>query len=97
MKLDKVVFINNLPTLDLHGYDRQTAVVAISDFIRDNIKLKNEIIVIIHGIGNGIIRKSTHEYLKSCKNVLEFKTYYYNEGSTIVALKLWQRAFFMVY
>ena len=45
MKLDKVVFINNLPTLDLHGYDRQTAVVAISDFIRDNIKLKNEILV----------------------------------------------------
>ena len=31
--------IDNLPKLDLHGYDRQTAIVAINDFINDNIKL----------------------------------------------------------
>lgn len=88
MKLDKVVFIDNLPTLDLHGYDRQTAVVALDDFIKENIKLKNEIVVVIHGIGSGIIKNSTHQYLRRCKNVLEFKVYYFNEGSTIVALKL---------
>lgn len=88
MKLNEVIFVNNLPTLDLHGYDRQTAVVAISDFIRDNVKLKNEVVVIIHGIGSGIIRKCTHDYLRTNKNVLEFKVHYFNEGSTIVSLKL---------
>lgn len=87
MKLNDVIFLNNLPTLDLHGYDRDTAVVAISDFIRDNIKLKNKFIVIVHGIGSGIIRKTTHDYLKTNRNVLEFKIHYFNEGSTVVALK----------
>lgn len=87
MKLNDVIFLNNLPTLDLHGYDRESAVVAISDFIRDNIKLKNKFIVIVHGIGSGIIRKTTHDYLKTNRNVLEFKIHYFNEGSTVVALK----------
>lgn len=87
MRLNEVLFLNNLPTLDLHGYDRQTAAVAIDDFIRDNIKLKNKFIVIIHGIGSGIIRKTTHACLKSNKNVLEYKVHYFNEGSTVVALK----------
>ena len=91
MKLNDVIFLNNLPTLDLHGYDRETAVVAISDFIRDNIKLKNKFIIIIHGIGSGIIRKTTHDYLKTNRNVLEFKIHYFNEGSTVVALKFWQK------
>lgn len=88
MRLNEVIFVNNLPTLDLHGYDRQTAVVAIADFIRDNVKLKNEVVVIVHGIGTGIIRKSTHDYLRKNKDVLEFKVHYFNEGATIVALKL---------
>jgi len=87
MKLNEVVFIDNLPTLDLHGYDRETAIVAISDFIRDNIKLKNGVVVIVHGVGSGIIRKCTHDYLRKCKNVLEFKVYYFNEGATVVSLK----------
>ena len=87
MKLDNIIFYDNLPTLDLHGYDRQTAIVAISDFINDNIKLKNDVIVIIHGIGSGILRKSTHDYLRKSKKVLDFKINYFNEGSTVVALK----------
>lgn len=88
MRLNEVIFVNNLPTLDLHGYDRETAVVAIADFIRDNVKLKNDVVVIVHGIGSGIIRKCTHDYLRTNKNVVEFKVHYFNEGSTIVSLKL---------
>mgnify|MGYP003510477446 CR=1 FL=1 len=38
MKLDNIIFYDNLPTLDLHGYDRKTAIVAIYDFINDNIQ-----------------------------------------------------------
>ncbi len=87
MRLSEVIFTDNLPTLDLHGYDRETAQVAIADFIRDNIKLKNEVIVIVHGIGSGILRKCTHDYLRRCKNVSEFKINYFNEGSTLVAIK----------
>lgn len=88
MKLNEVIFVDNLPTLDLHGFDRETAIVAISDFIRDNIKLKNSVVVIVHGVGSGVIRKCTHDYLRKNKNVLEFKVNYFNEGATIVALKV---------
>lgn len=87
MRLDEVIFIDNLPKLDLHGYDRETAAVAIMDFIRDNVKLKNKVIVIVHGIGSGVIRKCTHDCLRSNRNVLEFKVHYFNEGATIVVLK----------
>jgi len=88
MRLNDVLFINNLPTLDLHGFDRQTAIVTINDFIRDNMKLKNSIVVIVHGIGSGILRKCTHECLRVNKNVLDFKIHYFNEGATIVSLKI---------
>lgn len=84
--LNDVIFIDNLPKLDLHGYDRQTARVAINDFINDNIKMKNEFIIIIHGIGSGIVKNATNDTLSKNKNVLEYKSYYYNNGCTIVQL-----------
>ena len=50
-KLNSVIFIDNLPRLDLHGFDRDTARLYINDFIKENQKLKNEFALIIHGIG----------------------------------------------
>lgn len=88
MELKDVIFINSYPKIDLHGLDRETSRVLINDFVKDNVKLKNEIIVIIHGVGNGILRKTTHETLKTNKNVIEYKTFYNNLGSTIVKLKI---------
>ena len=88
MELKDIIFIDSFPKLDLHGFDRETARVATNDFILENKKTKNEIIVIIHGIGSGIIRKTVHEILKRNKNVLDFKTFYNNNGSTIVKIKI---------
>lgn len=81
------IFTKNYPTLDLHGYDRFTASVAVNDFINDNIKLKNYDIAIIHGIGTGIIKKAVHDTLKNNKLVLEYKLHNFNIGMTIVKLK----------
>ena len=36
------IFINRLPTIDLHGYDTASAKVATNDFISDNIILKKD-------------------------------------------------------
>lgn len=88
MELKDIIFIDNFPKIDLHGLDRDTARVLVTDFIKDNIKQKQEIIVIIHGIGTGILRKTVHETLKKNKNVLDFKTFYSNNGSTIVKIKI---------
>ena len=88
MKLNDVIFIDNLPKLDLHGVDSATARVMINDFIRDYIIMKNEIVLIIHGIGSGIIKKTTQETLKANKNVIAYKVFNFNEGCTIAQIKL---------
>lgn len=86
MKLENTMFISNLPKLDLHGFDRDSARVAINDFIKENKKLKNVEFIIIHGIGTGILKKTTHETLKRNKTVLDYKICYNNIGSTIVRI-----------
>ena len=88
MELKDVIFIDSYPKIDLHGLDRDTARVYVTDFINDNQTMKNEIFVVIHGIGNGILRKTVHETLKSNKKVIEYKTFYNNNGSTIVKIKV---------
>ncbi len=87
MTLNEVIFPYSFPKIDLHGFDRDSARVAINDFINDNVKMRNEIIVIIHGIGTGIIKEQTFKTLKQNKNVLEFKSDNFNRGCTIVRLK----------
>lgn len=86
--LNNIIFIDNLPTLDLHGYDSMSAKLAINDFIHDNKVMKNQFIVIIHGIGSGIIRKATIDTLKNNKLVLDYKLYMYNNGCTIVQINV---------
>lgn len=86
MRLADLMFIDRYPSIDLHGYDRMTARVAINDFIQDNVKMKNRMIVIIHGVGSGIIRDTTWETLKKNKNVLDYKSDYMNRGCTIAEL-----------
>lgn len=88
MRLDSVIFIDNLPKLDLHGFDRETARVAINDFINDNLKMKNEFLVIVHGVGSGVIKTTTLETLKRNKKVKEYKIYNFNVGCTILQLNL---------
>ena len=88
MEIENIVFIDNLPKLDLHGFDRETARVAVCDFIRNNIKMKNEFINIVHGIGSGVVKATVHDELRKNKNVINFKTYYYNQGCTIVKVKI---------
>ena len=80
-------FLYNLPHLDLHGYDRTGAKAMIKMFIDENIRMKEHKIVIIHGKGSGVLKMATHEYLKTDRRVLDYKTNNYNDGETIVILK----------
>ncbi len=88
MNIDEVIFIDNLPSLDLHGFDRDTARVAINDFINDNKKMGNSLVVIIHGIGSGIIKQTTNQTLTRNKNVITFKSHYFNRGCTIAQINI---------
>ena len=80
-------FIDFLPSIDLHGCDRVLTKIKVEEFINDNIKLKNKKIVIIHGIGQGIVKDEVFKTLKRNKNVESFKLNGMNIGCTIVNLK----------
>lgn len=88
MKLDEVIFIDSFPSIDLHGLDRDTARVKVLEFINDNIKMKKDIICIVHGIGSGIIKNEVQTTLKKHRSVLEYKLFFNNTGCTIVKLKV---------
>ena len=80
------IFLKNLPFIDLHGYDRETARVAINLFVDENVFLRNKKIVIVHGKGTGVIKGLTHEILSKRKDVIKYYTDNNNDGCTVVYL-----------
>ena len=68
-----MILYSSAPSLDLHGIDREYAKILTREFIDDNYKLRNDTIVIIHGIGTGIVKKAVHEELKYNKKIKEYK------------------------
>lgn len=81
------VFIDNIPTLDLHGEIRDSARVLVKEFIQDNYDLKNNKVNIIHGVGKGILKDEVYKILKQDKKVDSFHLNHYNSGCTIVYIK----------
>ena len=81
------IFTKYLPTIDLHGYDRESARVMVNDFILENYRNKSKSIIIIHGVGMGIIKKAVHETLKNNRLVLKYNLHSFNIGMTVVTLK----------
>lgn len=86
--IDNYMLFDKLPCIDLHGEDKISAIIKTKEFINDNIKLKNQLIIVIHGIGQGILRDEIHKYLKTNKNVINYKLDNFNRGKTIIELKL---------
>ena len=50
------------------------------------LKIQSEKIIIIHGIGTGILRKTTQETLRKNKLVKSYRIDFFNPGTTIVEL-----------
>ena len=44
------IFLERLPKIDLHGYDRESARVMVNDFIDEAYFMECDKVVIIHGI-----------------------------------------------
>ena len=81
------IFLNQYPQLDLHGEYPTTIKTLVNNFINDNLKLKNKIVVIIHGKGTGALKKELHMILKEHKMVESFHLNN-NLGSTILYLTI---------
>lgn len=81
------VFFSGFSSIDLHGYDRDSARVMVSDFIEESIIMGRDGIVIIHGRGEGILKKEVHNFLKTDKRIKKFYVDGFNPGCTVVILK----------
>ncbi len=80
------IFLNILPSLDLHGDTSDMIEVLIREFLNDNYKLKNFKVVIVHGKGEGILKRKTHEILSRDKRVVKYYLDGFNTGCTIVEM-----------
>ena len=82
----------HLPTTEINVVGKQS-LEALSDvqiFIDQAVVHGLEEIKVIHGVGEGILLKTIRDYLKTDKNVLEFRRGKYGEGEngvTIIKLK----------
>lgn len=86
-KANNNIFINMYPSVDMHGLDRESARVLTDDFVKENIKLGNKKIIIIHGKGSHIVKQSVHQELNKNQYVEDYKLDNFNDGITVVSLK----------
>lgn len=84
--IDNYMLYSNLPSLDLHGETRFSSIVMLREFINNNKKLSNKLIIVIHGIGKGILKETIHQELKNNKYVKAYKQDIFNKGVTIIEL-----------
>lgn len=82
------MFNHSSPVLNVHGETRDTVVFFLNDFIKDNVKLGNVYVGVIHGRSSNILRNRVHELLKKNKQVDSFRLDIWNPGMTIVKLKI---------
>ena len=80
--------LDKYPTLDVHGETRDTVYTVLYSFIKDNVKLKNEVVVIVHGKGQGILKNEIHTLLRKMPEVKHYHLHYWNQGATIVELNI---------
>ena len=87
-KANNNIFIIMYPSVDMHGLDRESARVLTDDFVKENIKLGNKKIIIIHGKGSHIVKQSVHQELNKNQYVEDYKLDNFNDGITVVSLKV---------
>lgn len=76
----------NLPIIDLHGENSETALYRLQEFINDQIILGHQKIIVIHGIGQGILRSTIRDYVnKHYQYTYEIDIY--NDGMTIINIQ----------
>ena len=81
------IFLDRLPKIDLHGYDRDMARVMVNDFVDEAIAMGYSEILIINVIGDGIVKESVLDTLSRRKDIINYHVCGENVGCTIVKIK----------
>ena len=80
------IFLDRLPKVDLHGFDRDSARVKVNDFVEEAYLLGYEEILFIHGIGSGIVKEAVIDTLRKNKKVLAYHIVGSNVGCTVARI-----------
>lgn len=83
-----VIVTSKTPKLDLHNETRCMVEVLVNRFLKDNILMKKEVVLIIHGKSGHIVKDEVYRVLKNNKYVKAYKLDNWNLGQTIVELNL---------
>ena len=75
------------PRLDLHGEEAALVYSLVNEFLKDNYRMGNKEVAIIHGKSTNILTKEVHKVLKDHNLVAKFSLNNWNLGETIVILK----------
>lgn len=81
------IFLDRLPKIDLHGYDRDMARVMVNDFVDEAILMGYSEILIIHGIGSGVVKMSVLDTLAKRHDIVDYHVSAENVGCTIVKIR----------
>ena len=81
------IFLDILPKIDLHGFDRDTARVRVNDFVEEAYLVGYDEILFIHGIGEGIVKNAVLDALSKNKKVLSYHIVGSNVGCTVAKIK----------
>ena len=89
---DKLIAVDHIPhveikdQVDLRGMDSIDAVQALEKYL-DEAKIMNfQKIKVIHGKGEGILRKKVNEYLKNHPKIKSKRAAQWNEGADGVTI-----------
>jgi DNA mismatch repair protein MutS2 len=88
LKMEKTMSVS--PEINLLGMTTDEAIAAVSKYLDDAYVAHVSPVRIVHGKGTGALRKAVHAYLKTQKNIAEYRLGEYGEGDagvTIVKFK----------
>jgi len=81
------IFLDRLPKIDLHGFDRESARVRVNDFVDEAYIVGYDEILFVHGIGSGIVKEAVLDTLGKNKKVLSYNIVGSNVGCTVAKIK----------
>lgn len=81
------IFLDRLPKIDLHGFDRESARVRVNDFVSEAYLMGYDEILFVHGIGSGIVKETVLDTLRKNNKVLSYHIVGSNVGCTIAKIK----------
>lgn len=80
------IFLDRLPSIDLHGFDRESARVMVNDFVDEAYMMGYDEVLFVHGIGSGIVKSAVIDTLSRNKKVISYHIVGSNVGCTVAKI-----------